>query len=134
MSASSVDVTQPSEQELSKLGLQSGANIDNIWLPTEVTAPFQETLPQDVERFVSEGKGSVAVGGESFDVSKGTLLTVKEGPADLTWTPDAGGSLTLLISEYYSPGRMAARQALPVVLGVLGVAAVVVVVSGVVSG
>lgn len=116
-----ISVTRPSQAEKASLGLQG--NTDNIWLPTTVTAgaPLTERLEQDVSRYVSEGKGRVSAGSDNLRISPGSLVTVVDGPADLTWTSEE--DMVLLISEYWSPARVAARAALPAVLPVLGVLA-----------
>ena len=126
MTAGSIKLSKPSQDELSKLSLLG--NTDNIWLPTEVNGgeTFSEQLQQDVTRFISEGNGTVIVGGKTFPVSAGTLVTVTQGPALLEWQAGKGSSLTLLISEYWSPARVAARAAVPVVWAGLAVVAIVV--------
>jgi hypothetical protein len=122
----SISVTRPSAKQLSDLGLQG--NIENVWLPTEVSAGavLSETLQQDVTRYVSSGSGTVCVAGtdeSAIKVDEGTLLTVDKG---LRWTAGAGGELVLLISEYWSPARVAARAVIPAVWAALAVAAVIV--------
>jgi hypothetical protein len=125
----SISVTRPSAKQLSDLGLQG--NIENVWLPTEVSAGavLSETLQQDVTRYVSSGSGTVCVAGtdeSAIKVDEGTLLTVDKGPVELRWTAGAGGELVLLISEYWSPARVAARAVIPAVWAALAVAAVIV--------
>ena len=108
LTASTLEVTAPTQEDKGKLGLLG--NIDNIWLPTRVTGPFTERLPQDVTRYISEGKGTVSTGNERpIKVKTGDLVTIVDGPADLLWTPEV--EMELLISEYWSPARIAARNA-----------------------
>lgn len=129
----SLEVLQLSEQELGAMGLSG--NTDNIWLPTHVTSPLTERLPQKATRYVAEGVGKVSVGSDVYSVGPKALVTVCSGPADIVWTPDAGcDELLLLTSEYWSPARVAVRSALPAVWGVLGVLGAVATFSAVQSG
>uniref|UniRef100_A0A7S0Q2C2 Uncharacterized protein n=1 Tax=Coccolithus braarudii TaxID=221442 RepID=A0A7S0Q2C2_9EUKA len=125
--AGSLEVTVLSLQEKSEMGLTG--NLDNLWLPTQVKAPLAERMPPEASRYVSEGKGKVTVGGESYAVGPNTFVKVQGSAAiELIWTPNEDcDELVLLTPDFWTPGRMAARAALPVVwagLGVLGLVAV----------
>jgi hypothetical protein len=114
-----ITVSRPSKEQLANLGLKG--SIENILSgdPTEVPPEdsYREQLQTEVTRYVSKGTGDVSVNGqEGLRVSSGTLLTVLEGPAELTWTADEKG-LTLLVSE---PAAGASTSGWAVARAVLG--------------
>ena len=95
------------------------------WTPVPVTDTFQETLPADATRYVSEGSGTVTCGGTEYSLAAGTLVTVVSAEVDVTWKKaDGCDELLLLTAEYWKAERIAARRAAPLLAGVLGVLAV----------
>ena len=109
-----LQVTKPSDKLMKETGMRD-------WLPTTIKNQLIETLPDGALRYVESGSGQVSDGSQTKRLTSNTLVTVVGNVGKVVWTLDEGcDELVLLTPEYWTPDRVAARAALPVVTGVLG--------------
>ena len=147
--SASLAVTQPAKEECRQLGLigfnfvaigdGSTADVKSVHgdsvgsIASGPVNELRERVPDGQRRWVLSGTGSVAIeGGKSYNIKANSLVEVAgEGAAvNLVWTPGKGCDVLVVgTNEADSPARVAARAAVPYVLGGLGAIGVVAVVS-----
>ena len=112
------DEIDPFTDEMVKIDPRNDA-----WLPIVLRSERtkSEKLPTGALRFIEEGYGTVSAGGETFDVTVDTLVTLVED-TELVWAvADDCEEMTLLSPDYWMSERILARQAAPLVLGAVAV-------------
>ena len=89
---------------------------NDAWLPIVVSSTITETLPEGALRFVEEGSGTLSAGGETYELTSDTMITVTE-ETELVYTKTSAGDFTLLTPDYWQPQSILARKAGPFVFG-----------------
>lgn len=145
----SLSVTQPTKEVCRQLGLigfnfvavgdGSTAEVKSVYgdsvgsIASGPANELRERVPSGQRRYVLSGTGSVAIeGGKSYNVKPNALVEVSgDGAAvNLVWTLGKGCDVLVVgTNEADSPARVAARAAVPYVLGSLGAIGVAAVVS-----
>ena len=149
LASASLTVTQPAKEVCRQLGLigfnfvavggGSTAEVKSVYgdsvgsIASGPVDELRERVPDGQRRWVLSGTGSVAIeGGKSYNIKANSLVEVSgEGAAvNLVWKLSKGCDVLVVGSnEADSPARVAARAAVPYVLGGLGAIGVVAVVS-----
>ena len=147
--ASALSVTQPSKEVCRQLGLLGfnfvavgdGSTAEKmdvygdsvLFIASGPVNELRERVPDGQRRYVLSGKGSIAIeGGKSYNIKANSLVEVSgDGSAvNVVWTLGKGcDALVVGTNEADSPARVAARAAVPYVLGGLGSIGVIAVVS-----
>ena len=93
---------------------------NDAWLPIVVSSTVSENLPMGALRFVEEGTGTLSAGGEEYELTADTMITVLED-TELVWTKTSDGDFTLLTPDYWQTQSILARAAGPYVFGAFAI-------------